>query len=119
MGPWYAKVKSCVASGLRPLAAMKTMGYEPVICQVGYPVSWPVVPSKRKPEGISPLTLNAGAGAPVAVTVNEQGAESGVACVQVAESALVIAGGTAATTVNEKLWTASGLTPLLAVKEIG
>ena len=64
---------------------------------------------KVTPAGSAPVSLSAGVGTPVVVTVKVPG----VPTVKVALSALVIAG--AWSTVSVKLWVASGSTPLAAV----
>ena len=65
------------------------------------------------PAGSAPLSLNAGAGEPVAITVKLPATPT----VNVALEALVILGATgAALTVSVKLCVASAPTPLCAVK---
>ena len=86
----------------------------PPVPAAGVPVS-AAVPSPLStnvtPVGSAPVSLKAGVGNPVVVTVNV----SNVPVANVVLSALVIAG--AWLTVSVKLWLASGTTPLAAVIE--
>ena len=72
------------------LVAVMVMGYEPTVPSAGVPLSTPVVELSVTPLGSAPVSVKVGAGEPVAVTVNVPG----VATVNVALVALVIAGGT-------------------------
>ena len=88
----------------------------PVVPVAGVPLRTPVAGFKDTPLGNVPfVTLNVGAGEPVAVTVNDPATPS----LKVALLALVKAGGTMARTVRVKLWLAFGDTPLLAVRVKG
>ena len=79
----------------------------------GVPLSAPVVALSVTPLGSAPVSVNVGAGEPVAVTVNDPA----VPTVKVVLLALVIAG--ACWTVSVKLWVAFGVIPLEAVKVMG
>jgi hypothetical protein len=79
----------------------------------GVPLTTPLAVLNVTPLGSAPLSLNVGAGKPVAVTVKEQA----VLSVHVVLLALVMAG--AWSTARVKLWVAFGRTPLLAVIVIG
>ena len=79
----------------------------------GVPLSTPVAALKFTPLGSTPLSLNVGAGEPVAVIVKEQAALT----VHVVLLALVMA--SAWLMVRVKFWVAFGRIPLLAVKVIG
>ena len=70
-GAWFTvSVKLCVAFGVTPLAAVIVIGYVPPIPAAGVPLRMP--PALRvMPEGNAPVSLNVGAGNPVATTVNE------------------------------------------------
>ena len=79
----------------------------------GVPLSAPVVALSVTPLGSAPVSLKVGAGEPVAVTVNDPA----VPTVKVVLLALVMAG--VCWTVRVKLWVASGVIPLEAVKVMG
>jgi hypothetical protein len=69
-GAWpTVSVKFCVAAGLTPLLAVIVIGNVPVT--VGVPLSAPVAEFRVTPFGSAPVSLNVGAGKPVAVTVKE------------------------------------------------
>ena len=105
-GAWpTVNVKLCVAFEPTPLLAVMVMGKLPVV--VAVPLSAPAE-LKVTPLGNEPVSVNVGAGYPVAVTVNEPA----VLTVKVVLEALVIAG--ACLTVGVKLCVPAGETPLLA-----
>jgi hypothetical protein len=83
-------VKLCTAFGLVPLLAVKVMLYVPPVPAAAVPLKTPVFELKDNPLGNVPVSLNVGAGDPVAVTVNVPV----VPVVNVVLAALVIAGGT-------------------------
>jgi hypothetical protein len=104
-------VKLWLAFGTTPFCAVIVIGYVPLA--VGIPQRIPVAALNVTPLGNVPLSLNAGAGAPIAATVNVPAVPS----VNVALFALVIVG--ADITVSVKLWLAFGATPFCAVIVIG
>jgi hypothetical protein len=114
-GAWSTvSVKFWVPFGAIPFAAVNVMGKEPAA--VGVPFSVPVpfpLSVKVTPLGSVPASVRAGAGKPVAVTVNVPAAFT----VNVALFALVIFG--ASSTVSVKFWTAFAPTPFEAVNLIG
>ncbi len=82
-------VKLCVAFGSVPFAAVTVIGNVPLT--VGVPLSTPVAAFNVTPPGSAPVSLNVGAGVPVAVTVNVPA----VPTVKVVLVELVIDGATA------------------------
>ena len=62
-------MKFCVASVPMPLCAVKTRLNVPLLPATGVPLSTPVLALKLTPLGNVPLSLNAGVGKPVSVTV--------------------------------------------------
>jgi len=87
-GAWFTvSVKLCVAFGSVPFAAVTVIGKVPLT--VGVPLSTPAVLNVT-PAGSAPVSLNVGAGVPVAVTVNVPA----VPTVKVVLVELVIAGAT-------------------------
>jgi hypothetical protein len=62
-------VKLCVAFGLTPFCAVNVSGYVPLAPAAGVPLSTPPVVNVT-PAGSAPVSLNVGAGDPVAVAVN-------------------------------------------------
>jgi len=103
-------VKFWVAFEPTPFAAVMTIAYVLPVPAAGVPLSTPVVVFKVTPDGKAPVSLNIGAGKPVAVTVKVPP----VPTVNVAIVPLVNTG--VASTVNVKLCDAVVPTPLLAVK---
>jgi len=81
-------VKLCVALLPTPLLAVNVMEYVPAVPDAGVPLRTPVVVLNVTPPGSVPVSLNVGAGNPVAVTVNVPAAPTE----NVAVVALVIAG---------------------------
>src|SRR5207245_8355425 len=61
--------KLCIAAVPTPLLAVKVMGYVPFVPAAGVPLRTPVVVLNVTPVGSVPVSLNVGAGNPVAVTV--------------------------------------------------
>jgi hypothetical protein len=104
-------VKLWTALGTTPFCAVIVIGYVPAT--VAVPDRIPVVASSVTPFGSVPLSVQVGAGVPVAVAVNVPA----VPTLNVALLALVIEG--AESTVSVKLWLAFGVTPFCAVKVIG
>lgn len=89
VGAWFTvSVKFWVAFGLIPLLAVKVMLYVPPVPEAGVPLRTPVPALKVTPLGSAPLSLNAGAGTPLAVTVKVPA----IPTVKVVLLALVIAG---------------------------
>src|SRR5438128_8844646 len=110
-GAWLiVRVKLWVAFVPTPLVAVKVIGYVPPVPAAGVPLKTPVPTLNVTPPGNVPVSLKAGAGKPVAVTVNVPA----VAMVKVVLLALVMAG--AWLIVRVKLWVAFVPTPLVAVK---
>ncbi len=95
------------------LVALKVIGYVPPVPAAGVPLRTPVVVLNVTPAGSVPVSLNVGAGVPVAATVNVPG----VPTVKVVLPALVITG--AVFTVRVKLCVAGVPTVLLAVNVMG
>jgi len=93
--------------------ALKVIGYVPPVPAPAVPLRTPVVVLNVTPVGSAPVSLNVGAGNPVAVTVNVPA----VPTVNVVLLALVMAGGWP--TVSVKFWVAAVPTPLLAVNMMG
>ena len=86
-GAWFTvSVKLCVASAPTPLLAVIVIGNVPAVPAAGVPASVPALNST--PLGKAPLSLNEGAGAPVAVTVKDAATPT----IIVVLFALVIAG---------------------------
>jgi hypothetical protein len=110
-GALTVSVKLWVAFGRIAFCAVIVIGNVPPA--VGVPESTPVAELNVTPFGSVPLSLNSGAGVPVAVTAKVPAAPS----VNVTLFALVIAG--AALTVRVKLWLGFGRTPFCAVIAIG
>ena len=108
MAALTVSVNGCVAV-LTEFVAVKVMLNGKPVADVGVPLRTPVAALKVRPAGRVPVSLNVGAGLPVAVTVKEPAPPT----VKVAWLALVKAG--AWLTVRVKLWVAAGLMPLLAV----
>jgi hypothetical protein len=88
------------------------IGYVPPVPATGVPLRTPVAGVNVTPVGNVPVSLNVGAGVPVAITVNVPG----VPTVNVVLPPLVITG--AVSTVNVNVWLAGVPTPLLAVNVI-
>src|SRR2546427_13274433 len=88
--------------------ALKVIGYVPPVPAAGVPLRTPVVVLNVTPVGSVPVSLNVGAGNPVAVTVNVPT----VPTVNVVLLALVMAG--ARSTVSVEVWLA-GDAPRFAV----
>jgi hypothetical protein len=80
-------VKPCVVAGVTPFEAVMVIGYEPPAPAAGVPLRTPAE-LRVTPLGRMPVSLNVGAGNPVAVTVKEPA----VPTAKVALFALVIAG---------------------------
>jgi hypothetical protein len=91
------------------LVALNMIGYVPPVPAAGVPLRTPVVVLNVTPVGNVPVSLNVGAGVPVAITVNVPG----VPTVNVVLLPLVITG--AVFTVSVKLCVAGVPTVLLAV----
>jgi hypothetical protein len=107
---WFTvSVKFWVASVPAPLWAVIVKGYVPPLPDAGVPLSVAVAAVNVTPLGSTPVSMNVGAGKPVAVTGNVPA----VPTVKVVLFALVIAG--ARFTVSVKLCTASAPAPLCAV----
>jgi hypothetical protein len=71
-GGWFTvSVKACVAFVPIPFWAVKVMGYVPAVPGRGVPLSTPVAVLKVTPVGRVPVSLNAGAGKPVSMIVND------------------------------------------------
>ena len=81
-------VKLCVAFVPTPLLAVIVIGYELALPSAGVPLSTPAEVNVT-PLGRAPVSVNVGAGKPVAVTVNDPAEVT----VNVVLLALVIAGG--------------------------
>lgn len=64
------RVKLCVAFGETPFEAVTVIGYEPPVPAAGVPLKSPAEVNVT-PLGSAPVSLNVGAGKPVAITVNE------------------------------------------------
>ena len=103
-------VKSWLAFGATPFCAAIVIRYAPLA--VGVPDRIPVAALNVTPVGSVPVSLNVGAGDPVAVTVNVPAVPSEKA----AAFALVIAGGEF--TVSVKFWLAFGAIPFCAANVI-
>ena len=97
--------------GLTPFCAVNVIGKVPLA--VGVPLRIPVAVSNPTPPGNAPVSLNVGAGNPVAVTVNVPALPT----TNVVLFRLVMAG--ACLTVSVKLCVAFGLTPFCAVNVSG
>jgi hypothetical protein len=95
------------------LVALKVIEYVPPVPAAGVPLRTPVVVLNVTPVGSAPVSLNVGAGNPVAVTVKVPP----VPTVKVVLLALVMAGGWP--TVSVKFCTASAPMPLCAVNMMG
>jgi hypothetical protein len=106
-------VKLCVAFGAMPFVAVKVSGYVPPDPAAGVPVRTPVAGVNVTPAGSVPVTLNVGAGVPVAVTLNVDA----VPTAKIVLVGLVMTG--AVSTVSVKLCVAFGVTPFCAVNVIG
>jgi len=113
-GAWSTvSVKLCTAFGTAPFAAVIMMGYVPPVPAAGVPLSRPLVELRVTPVGSGPVSLNVGAGKPVAVTLNDPA----VPTVNVVLFALVIVGGRSTDSV--KFCTPSAPIPLCAVNISG
>jgi hypothetical protein len=106
-------VKFCVALLPTPLLAVNMMEYVLPVPAAGVPLRTPVVVLNVTPVGSAPVSLNVGAGNPVAVTVKVPA----VPTVNVVLLPLVMAGG--CPTVSVKFCVAAVPTPLLAVNMMG
>jgi len=95
------------------LVALKVIGYVPPLPAAGVPLRTPVPGVNDTPVGSVPVSLNVGAGVPVAITVNVPA----VPTVNVVLLPLVITG--AVSTVSVKLCVARVPTPLVAVNVMG
>jgi len=108
------RVKFWVASGSKPLVAIKTSGYSPPLPAVGVPLRLAVpfrLSVKLIPPGKVPVKLNVGEGYPLLVKANDPG----VPTKNVVLFELVIAGPSPMDKV--RVWVASGFTPFDPVRE--
>jgi hypothetical protein len=109
---WFTvSVKFCVAFGKISFEAVTVIGYIPPVPAPGVPLSTPAVFSVT-PDGSAPLSVNVGAGKPLAVRLKEPVEPT----VNIVLFALVMTG--AWLTVSVKFCVAFGLTPFEAVKVI-
>src|SRR5579872_1035194 len=88
-GAWFTvSVKPWVALAPTPFSAVKVIEYTPPVPAPGVPASTPVELLNVTPDGSDPVSVNVGAGSPVAVTLKVPGVPE----VNVVLLALVIAG---------------------------
>ena len=103
------RVKLCVAFGATPLFAVIVIGYVPPVPAAGVPLNTPAAESVT-PLGKVPVCEKLGAGAPVAVTLNDPA----VPTVKVVALPLVIAGGIASNVIVAPLPATASLVCTLA-----